>query len=230
MTTGGAQMKLYLDTGNIDEVADAASYGILDGVTTNPSLIAKEGKDFKETVRKIANILGEYKKDFTVSAEVTEQEHQKMVKQGLELATIHKNVIIKLPSLSEGVKAISILSKKNIKINATLCFSTAQALLVAKAGAYIVSPFIGRLDDINHIGYDLIEEIRTVYDNYNLKTMLLAASIRSPRQVTEVALRGADICTVPYDIFKKLFNHPLTDIGQEKFLADWNKYNKGKSK
>lgn len=217
-------MKLYLDTGSVDEVRQAAAYGILDGVTTNPSLIAKEGEDFTETVKRIASLLAEHTDDFTVSAEVTETEADAMVEQGKRLAAIHPNVVVKIPLLPEGIKAVSRLSSEGVRINVTLCFSANQALLAAKAGAFIVSPFVGRLDDIGHEGMALIADIRQVFDNYGFTTQILTASIRHPQHVTEAALIGSDIATMPYAVFEKLFRHPLTDKGNEKFLADWKAY------
>jgi len=211
-------MKFFLDTGSLDEIRDAAATGILDGVTTNPSLVAKEGRNFKDLILEICKIV-----DGPVSAEVTATDADAMVKQALELREIHKNVVIKLPLLREGVIALSKLAPQGVRVNVTLCFSATQALIAAKAGATFISPFIGRLDDISHVGMDLIRDIRTIYDNYDFQTEILTASVRHPVHVLEAALAGSDIATMPKKVFDGLFKHPLTDIGNEKFLADWKK-------
>lgn len=211
-------MKFFLDTGSIDEIRAAAATGVLDGITTNPSLVAKEGRNFRELVLEICNIV-----DGPVSAEVTETAHQAMVRQGLELSKIHRNVVVKVPMFKEGVIAVKELSKEGVKVNVTLCFSATQALIAAKAGATYISPFIGRLDDISHVGMDLIRDIRTIYDNYSFATQILTASVRHPVHVLEAALAGSDVATMPYKVFDALFKHPLTDAGNEKFLADWKK-------
>ena len=211
-------MKFFLDTGSLDEIKDAAATGIVDGVTTNPSLVAKEGRNFKDLILEICKIV-----DGPVSAEVTATDSAAMVKQALELREIHKNVVIKLPLLREGVIALSKLAPQGVRVNVTLCFSATQALIAAKAGATFISPFIGRLDDISHVGMDLIRDIRTIYDNYDFQTEILTASVRHPVHVLEAALAGSDIATMPKKVFDALFKHPLTDIGNEKFLADWKK-------
>ena len=214
-------MKFFIDTANIDEIKEAASLGILDGVTTNPSLVAKEKKDFRQILDEILQIV-----DGPVSAEVVSTDYAGIVKEGEELASIHKNIVVKVPLIREGIKAVKTLSEKGIKTNVTLCFSAAQAILAAKAGATYISPFVGRLDDIGHVGMDLIEQIITTYDNYNYPTQVLVASIRSPLHIIEAGLMGADVATIPFAVIEKLFNHPLTDIGLEKFLSDWKKTEK----
>jgi transaldolase len=211
-------MKFFIDTANVQEIRDAASLGILDGVTTNPSLVAKEGKDFHGVLREIVSIV-----NGPISAEVTATDKDGMVAEGRELAGIHPNIVIKLPLTAEGLRACKVLSGEGIKTNVTLCFSPSQALLAAKAGATYISPFVGRLDDISHDGMELIGMIRTIYDNYGFETEILAASLRHPRHVVESALAGADVATIPHKVIKQLINHPLTDLGLEKFLADWKK-------
>ncbi|HZI93817.1 MAG TPA: fructose-6-phosphate aldolase [Patescibacteria group bacterium] len=211
-------MKFFLDTGSVDEIRQAAATGILDGVTTNPSLVAKEGKKFKDLLLEICSIV-----DGPVSAEVTATDTAGMIKQAMELREIHKNIVVKLPLLKEGITALSQLSPKGVKVNVTLCFSASQALIAAKAGATYISPFIGRLDDISQVGMDLIREIRVIYDNYDFKTQILTASVRHPVHVVEAAMVGSDVATMPLKVFEALFRHPLTDIGNEKFLADWKK-------
>ena len=211
-------MKFFLDTANLDELKKGAAWGIVDGVTTNPSLIAKEGKPFEEHIREICDII-----DGPISAEVVELESAGMIKQGRELSKIHKNVIVKCPLTREGIKATSTLSKEGIRVNVTLCFSAAQALLAAKAGAYFVSPFVGRLDDIGYTGIELIQSIVHIYKNYGFKTQVLAASLRSPTHVIDSAAAGADIGTMPFKVLDMLFNHPLTDKGMDQFMKDWNK-------
>jgi transaldolase len=209
-------MKIFIDTANINEIREANSLGIVDGVTTNPSLIAKEGKDFIEVVKEICSIV-----DGPVSAEVVSLKADDMVKEARPLAKIHKNIVIKIPLTAEGLKATKALSKEGIKTNVTLCFSATQALLAAKAGATYVSPFIGRLDDISQTGMDLIRDIKTIYSNYKFKTEIIVASVRNPVHVLEAAKLGADIATIPYGVITMLVKHPLTDIGLEKFLKDW---------
>lgn len=211
-------MKIFLDTANLDELRHGASYGILDGVTTNPSLIAKEGKSNADQIRAICEIV-----DGDISAEVVAIDAEGMVKEGRELAKIHPNVVVKCPLIREGIRATKQLSSEGIRVNVTLCFSAAQALLAAKAGAYIISPFLGRLDDIAANGMDLIREIVDIYDNYGYPTQVLAASIRGPLHVKEAALAGAHIATMPAKVLDQMFNHPLTDIGLEKFLSDHRK-------
>lgn len=210
-------MKFYLDTANVKEIQEAASLGLLDGVTTNPSLVAKEGRSFKEMLVEICNIV-----DGPISAEVVSIEADAMVKEGKELAKIHKNIVVKVPLIPEGLKATKRMAAEGIKVNVTLCFSPTQALLAAKAGAWCVSPFIGRLDDISSNGMELIRQIVTIYNNYDFKTYVLVASVRHPQHVVEAALAGGHICTMPYTIFQQLVKHPLTDIGLKKFLADWD--------
>ena len=209
-------MKFYLDTASVKEIQEAASLGLLDGVTTNPSLVAKEGRVFREVLVEICNIV-----DGPVSAEVVSLEADAMVKEGKELAKVHKNIVVKVPLIAEGLKATKRLTAEGIKVNVTLCFSPTQALLAAKAGAWCVSPFIGRLDDISSNGMELIRQILTIYRNYDYKTQVLVASVRHPQHVVEAALAGGHICTMPFAIFQQMVKHPLTDNGLKKFLADW---------
>ena len=209
-------MKFFLDTANVKEIQEAASWGLLDGVTTNPSLVAKEGRSFKEMLVEICNIV-----DGPISAEVVSLEADAMVKEGKELTKIHKNIVVKVPLIAEGLKATKRLAAEGIKVNVTLCFSPTQALLAAKAGAWCVSPFIGRLDDISSNGMELIRQILTIYRNYDYKTQVLVASVRHPQHVVEAALAGGHICTMPFSIFQQMVKHPLTDSGLKKFLADW---------
>ena len=211
-------MKFFIDTANVDEIREAASLGILDGVTTNPSLVAKEGRDFLQVLREIVSIV-----NGPISAEVTATDRDGMVNEGRELAQIHPNVVIKVPLIKEGLQACKQLRADGIGVNVTLCFSASQALLAAKADATYISPFIGRLDDISHEGMELIRQIRIIYDNYGFETQILAASIRHPLHVVEAALAGADVATIPFKVVNQLLRHPLTDLGQEKFLADWKK-------
>ena len=208
-------MKIFLDTANLHEIRKGADWGIVDGVTTNPSLIAKEGKPIEEQVKAICDII-----DGDISAEVVAIESAAMITEGLKLAKIHKNIVVKLPLIREGIKACKALSSEGIRTNVTLCFSAPQAILAAKAGAYLVSPFVGRLDDIGHVGMDLIEQIVAVYSNYEFKTQVLAASIRTPIHFLDAALAGADVATIPFKTLDMLFNHPLTDRGLEQFLKD----------
>ena len=210
-------MKFFIDSANIDHIKEIASWGILSGVTTNPSLVAKEGKDFKQVVQQICEIV-----DGSISAEVISTDVDSMIKEGKELSKWHKNVTIKLPTIPNGLAACKILSTQNIKVNMTLCFSVNQALLCANAGASYVSPFVGRLDDINQDGISLIRDIAQVFSMHKIKTEILSASIRNPVHVIESAKAGAHIATIPYQIFKQMTQHPLTDKGLEKFLADWN--------
>ena len=217
-------MMLFLDTGNIKEIKEATSWGVLDGVTSNPSLVAKEGRSFKDLLEEICAIV-----DGPISAEVVSIGADAMVKEGKDLASIHKNIVVKCPLTVEGLKATKALTSQRIPVNVTLCFSPTQALLAAKAGARYISPFIGRLDDVSHNGMDLIEDILTIYRNYEFNTKVLVASVRNPQHVVDAAKLGADICTVPFVIFKQLVQHPLTDIGLKKFQADWEKQNLPKS-
>ncbi|MBA5868137.1 MAG: fructose-6-phosphate aldolase [Nitrospira sp. CR1.3] len=214
-------MKFYLDTASVKEIQEAASLGLLDGVTTNPSLVAKEGRVFREVLVEICNIV-----DGPISAEVVSLEADAMVKEGKELAKIHKNIVVKVPLIAEGLKATKRLAAEGIRVNVTLCFSPTQALLAAKAGAWCVSPFIGRLDDISSNGMELIRQIVTIYKNYDFKTYVLVASVRHPQHVVEAALAGGHICTMPFAIFQQMVKHPLTDVGLKKFLADWDSQNK----
>jgi len=209
-------MKFFLDTANVKEIQEAASLGLLDGVTTNPSLVAKEGRSFKEMLIEICNIV-----DGPISAEVVSLEADAMVKEGKGLAKIHKNIVVKVPLIAEGLKATKRLAAEGIRVNVTLCFSPTQALLAAKAGAWCVSPFIGRLDDISSNGMELIRQILTIYRNYDYRTLVLVASVRHPQHVVEAALAGGHICTMPFTIFQQMVKHPLTDNGLKKFLADW---------
>ena len=211
-------MKFFLDTANINEIREAAAMAVLDGVTTNPSLIAKEGRPFKEGVLEICDVV-----KGPVSVEVTAVDKDGMIKQGTEYAGWNKYVVVKLPTTRDGVKACKVLSEKGIKINMTLCFSASQALLVAKAGATYVSPFVGRVDDISWTGMDLIRQIVQIYKNYDFKTHVLAASLRHPMHVVDSALAGAHIGTMPFKVLEMLFNHPLTDKGLAQFLKDWEK-------
>ena len=210
-------MKIYLDTASVKEIQEAASIGVLDGVTTNPSLVAKEGRSFHEVLLEVCNIV-----DGPISAEVVSVEADAMVKEGRELAKIHKNIVVKCPLIPEGIKATKKLAAEGIRVNVTLCFSPTQALLAAKVGAWCVSPFIGRLDDVSSDGMELIRQIVTIFRNYNYKTLVLVASVRHPQHVVEAALAGGDICTMPFAVFQQLFKHPLTDVGLKKFLADWS--------
>lgn len=218
-------MKFFIDTANIDEIKEAAALGILDGVTTNPSLVFKEGKDFRKLLDEILKIV-----DGPVSAEVIATDYEGILKEAREYAAIHKNIVVKVPLIKEGLKAVKTLSAENINTNVTLCFSPSQALLAAKAGATYISPFIGRLDDISTSGMDLISQIVQIYGNYNFSTQVLVASVRHPLHLVEAALIGADVCTMPFAVIDKLFNHPLTDTGLKKFLADWDKLSAEKQK
>jgi len=211
-------MKFFLDTANLDELKKGAAWGVVDGVTTNPSLIAKEGRPMAEQIRMICDIV-----DGDISAEVVATETKGMLKEGRELARIHKNVVVKCPLTRDGIRATKALSQEGIRVNVTLCFSAGQALLAAKAGAYIISPFVGRLDDIGWTGMDLIRSIKTIYKNFAYPTQVLAASMRSPTHVIDAAMAGAEIATLPFKVLDMLFNHPLTDKGLEQFLKDYNK-------
>ena len=211
-------MKLYLDTANLKEIEEGARLGLIDGVTTNPSLVAKEGRSFKEMLLEICHLV-----DGPISAEVVETETDAMIKEGRELAKIHANIVVKVPLILEGLRATKALAAEGIRVNVTLCFSPTQALLAAKAGAWCVSPFIGRLDDVSSDGMELIRQILSIYDNYQFNTQVLVASVRTPQQVVEAALAGGHICTMPYSIFQQLVKHPLTDMGLKKFLSDWQK-------
>lgn len=210
-------MKIFIDTANVEEIRKANEMGVICGVTTNPSLIAREGRDFKEVVTEIASIV-----DGPISAEVISLDAENMIKEALELANIHKNIVIKIPVTTEGLKAVNALSKKGIKTNVTLIFSAAQALLAARAGASYVSPFVGRLDDISDDGTELVGDIVGIFKFHNIKTEIIAASIRGAQDAVRVALAGADIATIPYQVIVQMTKHPLTDAGIEKFLKDWD--------
>jgi len=214
-------MKIFIDTANLEEIKKAEAMGILDGVTTNPSLLSKEDMPFKELLAEICKVV-----DGPISAEVVALDAEGMIKEAEELAKIGKNITIKVPSTTEGLVAIKKLSAQGIMTNATLCFSPMQALLVAKAGASFVSPFVGRLDDISTNGMDLIGQIVTIYGNYGFDTEVLVASIRNPMHVVDAALMGADVSTIPFKVIDQLMKHPLTDVGLKKFLADWEKVKK----
>lgn len=211
-------MKFFIDTASINEIREAASLGVLDGVTTNPSLVAKEGRKFRDILMEILEIV-----DGPVSAEVVSTEKDGILQEARELAKLHHNIVVKVPLIKEGLKAVRILSDEEIKTNVTLCFSPTQALMAAKAGATYVSPFIGRLDDQSADGMQLIEQIVTIYANYGFATQVLAASIRHPIHVLEAAMIGADVATMPLKVMEQLIYHPLTESGLEKFLADWKK-------
>ncbi len=214
-------MQLFIDTANIDEIKEANSLGLIDGVTTNPTLIAREGKEFMQIVKEICQIV-----DGPISLEAVSTQSNEMIKEARDLAKIHPNVVVKIPMIREGLLATNQLSKEGIRVNMTLVFSPAQALLAAKAGASYVSPFVGRLDDISHVGMDLAEQILTIYDNYDFETEVIVASIRNPLHVLEAAIMGADIATIPFKVIEQLLKHPLTDVGVERFLKDWEKVGK----
>ncbi len=211
-------MKFFIDSAAIDEIREAQSLGILDGVTTNPSLVAKEGRNFRQLLDEILEIV-----DGPVSAEVVATDTEGILREGRELAAIHPNIVVKVPLIREGIKAVRILASEGIKTNVTLCFSPTQALLAAKAGATYISPFVGRLDDISHDGMELIRQIVTIYGNYGYATQVLAASIRHPLHVVDSAMAGADVATIPFKVIDMMFRHPLTDRGLEAFLGDWKK-------
>jgi len=214
-------MKFFIDTGNTDEIRAAREMGILDGVTTNPSLLSKEDRPYLENLKEICRIV-----DGPVSAEVTATDTEGMIKEAYNLAKIADNIVVKVPIIRTGVAAIKRLTSEGIKVNVTLCFSPSQALIAAKAGATYISPFVGRLDDISYIGMDLISQIIRIYGNYGFETEVLVASVRNPTHVVEAALMGADVITMPFAVIDMLLNHPLTDIGLKKFLADWEKVKK----
>lgn len=212
------KMKIFIDTANIEEIRTANEWGVIDGVTTNPTLVAKEGKDFKYIVNQILSIV-----DGPISVEVISTDSKGMVKEALEMVKWSKNIVIKIPMIPEGLKAIKILNENGVKTNVTLVFSVNQAILAAKAGATYVSPFIGRLDDIGHDGMQIIKDLVEIYKKYGFKTEIIVASVRHPLHVIESAKIGAHVATIPYNVIEKMFKHPLTDIGLEKFLKDWKK-------
>lgn len=214
-------MKIFIDTANVEEIKRVAKWGILDGVTTNPSLIAKEGRKLKDVIEEICAIV-----DGPISAEVISLEADKMVEEGRELSKLHKNIVIKIPMCEEGLKAVSVLAKEGIRTNVTLIFSAQQALLAAKAGASFVSPFMGRLDDIGNAGITVIQDIAEIFDFYGIETEIIAASIRTPMHVLDCAKAGADISTIPCKVLMQMLKHPLTDAGIQKFLDDYNKSQK----
>ena len=211
-------MKFFIDTANVDEIKEAQDLGMVDGVTTNPSLVAKEGKDFRGLIKEICAVVAG-----PVSVEVVSLEAGKMVAEAQDLAGMADNIVIKVPLIEEGLKAVKVLTEKGIKTNVTLCFSPVQALMAAKAGAAYISPFVGRLDDISSVGMDLVEQIGAIYENYAYETEIIVASVRNPIHVLDAALVGADIATIPLKVIRQLIKHPLTDIGLENFLADWKK-------
>jgi transaldolase len=213
-------MKFFLDTANIEEIRQSVSLGLVDGITTNPSLVAKEGRDLEEVAKEICDLV-----DGPVSLEVVSTSAPEIIEEARRLAKIHKNVVVKIPMIREGLKALHVVAQEGIRVNVTLIFSANQALLAAKNGAVIVSPFVGRLDDISSSGMELISDIIQIYNNYQFKTEVLVASIRSPIHVLEAAKIGAHIATLPSKVLEQLLKHPLTDIGLEKFLADWEKQN-----
>jgi len=211
-------MKFFIDTANIEQIREAASTGIIDGVTTNPTLLSREEGSYRDILKEICSIVSG-----PVSAEVTSLDAEGMVKEGKELCKIADNIIIKVPCTREGVKAIQMFRKEGIQTNATLCFSANQGLMVAKAGATYVSPFVGRLDDVGNPGMEIVRDLVTIYSNYSFATQIIVSSVRHPQHVYEAAMLGADVATIPYAVFEKLIKHPLTDVGLEKFLADWEK-------
>ncbi|MBI3607589.1 MAG: fructose-6-phosphate aldolase [Nitrospirae bacterium] len=211
-------MKFFIDTANITEIREASEMGLIDGVTTNPTLIAKEGRPFRRVIEEICQIV-----DGPISAEVTAVEAEGILREGRELAKIHPNVVVKVPLIPEGLKAVRQFTSEGIKTNVTLCFSPSQALLAAKAGASFISPFVGRLDDVSEQGMDVISQILTIYENYGFSTQVLVASVRHPLHVVEAAMLGAHVATIPYAVLMQLSKHPLTDIGLKKFLSDWEK-------
>lgn len=211
-------MKFFLDTANIDEIKQGVSWGLVDGVTTNPSLVAKEGVNFHDRIKEICALV-----NGSVSAEVTATDYEGMLKEGRILAKLHDNVTVKVPLIPDGIRACRTLSQEGTKVNVTLCFSPSQALLAAKSGATYISPFVGRLDDVSQDGIGLVRDIVQIYRNYGFTTQVLSASLRHPQHVVESARAGAHVGTMPFSVLKMLFNHPLTDIGLKKFLADWEK-------
>lgn len=217
-------MKIFLDTANVEEIREAMSWGVLDGITTNPTLVAKEGRDFKSLLLEICSIV-----NGPVSAEVVGTTFGEMLTEGRSLSRIHENIVVKIPLIIEGLKAVKALTSEGIQVNVTLCFSASQALLAAKAGATYISPFVGRLDDISHVGMDVIRDIKTIYTQQGLPTKILAASLRHPLHVVEAAKIGADVGTLPFKVLEQMMKHPLTDSGLERFLKDWQKFHKSAS-
>lgn len=215
-------MKIFLDTANVDEIREAASWGVLDGITTNPSLVSKEGRDFKGLLLEICSLV-----KGPISAEVVGTTKEEMLREAHILAAVHEQIVVKIPLIVEGLKAVKVLSSEGIRTNVTLCFSPTQALLAAKAGASYISPFVGRLDDISHEGMETIRVIKTIYTQYGFTTEILAASLRHPLHVVEAAKIGADIGTMPFKVLEQLIKHPLTDLGLERFLKDWRVFQKG---
>ncbi len=211
-------MKFFLDTANIDEIRDAAEYGLIDGVTTNPSLVAKEGRDFKDILRDITKIV-----DGPISAEVVSTDAAGILREAHDLSRVHPNIVVKVPMIKEGMKALRQLTREGIRTNVTLCFNPNQALIAAKLGATYVSPFVGRFDDVSEVGMNLIADLVQIFRNYSFQTQILVASCRSPLHVREAALLGAHVATMPYKVLEQLLKHPLTDIGLERFLKDWEK-------
>ena len=211
-------MKFFIDTANVEEIKKAKDLGLLDGVTTNPSLVSKEGREFKDLIKEICSIV-----DGPVNAEVVSTDAEGMINEARDLAKLANNIVVKIPLIKEGLKAVKALAAEGIRTNVTLCFSAVQALMAAKAGAGYISPFVGRLDDIGQPGMELVEQIVTIYENYGFETEVIVASIRNPIHVLDAALMGADIATIPFKVMEQLIKHPLTDIGLEKFLADWDK-------
>ena len=211
-------MKFFIDTANIAEIKKAKEWGLVDGVTTNPSLVSKEGREFKELIKEICSIV-----DGPISAEAVSLDAEGMIKEERELSKIHKNIVVKIPMTLEGLKAVKVVAKEGIKTNVTLVFSPTQALMAAKAGAAYASPFVGRLDDISHNGMDLVSQILSIYENYDFATEVIVASVRHPLHVVDAALLGAHIATIPFKVIEQLSKHPLTDIGIERFLKDWEK-------
>jgi transaldolase len=218
VTARRCTVQIFLDTADVKEIRELAALGVVDGVTTNPSLVAKEGRPFRDIAAEILQIV-----DGPISLEVVSTDAPGMLAEARELAKLHKNVVVKIPLIAEGLKAVRQLSSEGIRTNVTLCFSAAQALLAAKAGAGYISPFVGRLDDISHVGMELVRQIITIYKNYGYPTKVLAASVRTPIHFIEAALAGAHVCTLPPAVLRQLLKHPLTDIGLERFLADWKK-------
>ncbi len=214
-------MKFFIDTAIVEEIRTAHDMGLVDGVTTNPSLVAKSGRDFKEVITEITTIV-----DGPISAEVIALDSAVMLEEARALAKIHRNIVVKVPMTAEGLKATRILAAEDIRVNMTLVFSPLQALLAAKAGAAFISPFVGRLDDVGHDGMEGVEQMRTILDNYGFSSEIIVASVRNPLHVLNAALMGADICTIPFGVLQQLVKHPLTDVGIERFLADWKKTQK----